>query len=773
MKKQKRLLAALLALTLVLGLAAPCTAAEGEPEMPVQDDPVSTVETTVTPTTPTTPADTPDTPAETPDTPADTPDTPSETPDTPADTPDTPADTQDTPADTQDTPADTPDTPADTPDTPADTPDTPAETPDTPADTPDTPAETPDTPADTPDTPAETPDTPADTPDTPADTPDTPADTPDTPADTPDTPADTPDTPAETPDTPADTPDTPPTTPTDPETPTTPTPPTEPVDPTVPPAPTQEELDAAQKAQEEAAEREALLSQLSALLSPEEYQTLTEREPSLEELRALKASLDEAREKEELIRRLRELLPEEEQAALETMSLEELRATLSQAEAEKKAEEERLAAEAAEREALLTQLSALLSPEEYQALIERDPSLEELRALKASLDEVREKEELIQQLRELLPEEEQEGLEDLSLDELYALLQEIMLKQELFPILLADAAVIDITIQEPPPIQINPYKLTISSFTDGSPTGDHSTDDSIISKPCLITSNTQAEVKVTATATARATGGAKLMNQSTRSDDVMAAHQRDERNIFLFLELKNLTGPAQLDTAGWTTDPVNFHPSNSAVVIPRSESRTAELTIPAAGATPSYAAYRIGGDCSPASYLGEWKAGTLTDVDGTLVPGEADGAEIKIVFTFTAQQFYEVRFAVEHASYDSGFVNPELIAVTVDGVNVPLSMEDGKLVSGPVQALAGRDLTFNVQSSTQPTENYTSYSSLDRIVASIDPETAGYPKELFYSGDEGEADSISEDLTFSANTIPVGAVITVTVTVYEAYYWIK
>ncbi len=717
MKKQRRLLAALLALNLVLGLAAPCAAA-GDPTT----EPSAQTETPEQTGTETAPEAAPDQePIPTPEpTPA-----PEPTPDP------EPTTDLESPADTEN-PSTDPENPGTNPGnlgTDLENPGTDPENPGTDPDNPDTTPETPDNPSENPDAP--------------------------------------------------------------PETPTTPT---EPADPIVPPVSTQEELDAAQKAQEEAAEREALLSQLRELLPEEEQAALEEmsleelralkasldgvrekeelirqlrellpeeeqaalEEMSLEELRALKASLDETREKEELIRQLRELLPEEEQAALEAMSLEELRSALSQAEAEKKAEEARLAAEAAEREALLSQLSGLLSPEEYQALTEKGPSLEELRALKTSLEEAQEKEELIQQLREILPEDEQEGLEELSLDELYALLKKAMSAQGLLPMPLADAEILQVTVQNPPPIQINPYGLAIGGSTA-----------SLISQPCLITSNTQAEVEVTAVATAIATGGAKLMNQSTRSLEAMAAHKTDDRDIFLFLELKNLAG-SDPSAADWTTDPVSFRSSGSAAVIPRSGEGIAKLTIPAAGSSPSYAAFKIGGDCSKPSYMGEWKAGALIDVDGSLEPGEDDGAKITIVFTFTAQVFYNLQFVVQPYEYGPELSDLESIFITVGGEDVPFTAVDNtpNYASERVQALISED--FVVHTGVIPTENHSYYNAIYEITA-----TAGDNSYCLFTAEGKE--QMSTEQVFPVgdfSSLPANSDITITVTVLEVYYWI-
>ncbi len=349
---------------------------------------------------------------------------------------------------------------------------------------------------------------------------------------------------------------------------------------------------------------------------------------------------------------------------------------------------------------------------------------------------------------------------------------------------LAAAPVVHVTIQNPPPIQINPYGITIGGRTD-----------SLISQPCLITSTTEAEVELTAEATAVATGGAKIINQSTRSDAAIAAHQTDEREIFLFLELQNVADEAMSD-AVWTTGDNNSPDfsedrDRSYALIPRSESGTATIMMPAARGGSSYAAFRIGGDCSAASYMGEWKTGAWTDVDGTPVQGDDDGAEIRIVFTISPQLFYNVSFLVKPYTYNKTIVNPDKISVSLGGKGgTPVSLssftaEDGKpnlKSEAPVSISAVNDFAFNVETSPPPTVNHTDYSAIYEVAVDILPadgqppddsyqlqEDGSYHKQL-YTGKGKPTKSVSEDFQFDANSIRPNSTVTVTIQVAITYY---
>lgn len=232
----------------------------------------------------------------------------------------------------------------------------------------------------------------------------------------------------------------------------------------------------------------------------------------------------------------------------------------------------------------------------------------------------------------------------------------------------------------------------------------------------------------------------------------------------------------QVDENG---EPIRDVPEQrDAVIIPRNDSGTAEIMMPAAGDNPSYAAFKIGGDCSKPSYMGEWKEGQWTDDgNGELVKGEDDGAKITIVFTFTSQQFYQIRFVVEPFFFDDQLFQPEQISVTAGGKVIPFNQQkDGdnviKMESDFIPVSAGQAFTCVMKSSDAfPTESPSHYSTFHLIVAeTVTEDGVSSEQELFYAGDYDENWSISEEFTFEAGTVPVNAEITVTITVFKASY---
>ncbi len=251
---------------------------------------------------------------------------------------------------------------------------------------------------------------------------------------------------------------------------------------------------------------------------------------------------------------------------------------------------------------------------------------------------------------------------------------------------LAAAPVLDVRIENPPEaIQVNPYNIQINGKTD-----------SIITTPCVIKNYTEAEVEVTAVASGTATGGVTLVGESTRSGKAPGG-----KDMFLFLEMKTGTSD-NFDGADWKTAASftgNYQeegesPSAAGVLIPGvGNSQPATITMAAGSETnPSYAAFKIGGDCSAPAYYGEWQDTTTVGgwVDGqwvtTPVPG--DGANITIVFTFTPLVGKcTVKFAMQDG-YGKTITSNYPVQFFVDG-------KDVTTVTNEVQV--GADFVFTVR----------------------------------------------------------------------------
>jgi len=260
------------------------------------------------------------------------------------------------------------------------------------------------------------------------------------------------------------------------------------------------------------------------------------------------------------------------------------------------------------------------------------------------------------------------------------------------PAMLAAAASntspIEVTISNLYDVQVNPYEMRIAI-----PDGSGYSSDSLVSAPCLITSKTSSQLKVTATATATPTGGVTLVGSSARS----LVKAPEERKMFLFLELQNLGHSSSLSSLSWQ-DAASFRAEDTAVVIPPSpnDSSTASILMePGSAASPSYAAFKIGGDCSEPSYYGEWQSAQSGGqwVDGVwqnVETAQEDGVKIHIVFTFASQDTYTITLDLRHMASQtiSGY------EITADG----RSYSSGSTIT---KVKCGEDFVLNISIAEQ------------------------------------------------------------------------
>jgi len=242
-------------------------------------------------------------------------------------------------------------------------------------------------------------------------------------------------------------------------------------------------------------------------------------------------------------------------------------------------------------------------------------------------------------------------------------------------------------------IQINPYNMAVDGSTD-----------SLITKPIVLKSTTDAQVEVTATASVRTKGGVTLVGQSARGGAT------NERNVFLFMELQNRCDPS--GAASWTdpalyTDLLNPDAGNQRTRIPEpGQTQSKPITFTMDKGTnsdgtpnPTYAALKIGGDCSVPVSLTTWKSASEGYFDGTQwVPTEEDGVEVTVIFTFTAAandeaSKYDVIFKFQDFWDGGANYVTEVGTITANGSDI----------TGGTKWLTGEPLNFHCQT-IQPAE---------------------------------------------------------------------
>ncbi len=235
-------------------------------------------------------------------------------------------------------------------------------------------------------------------------------------------------------------------------------------------------------------------------------------------------------------------------------------------------------------------------------------------------------------------------------------------------------------------IIVNPYRMVMQSQG-----GTTTTNESIVSDPCLITSETVAPLVIHATASVAVQGGVQVA-----LEPIEKVGNNYAKSVFLFLELQELNSSNVNDVknpAGWTKS-VDFTAATNLVQILQSGSGTATITIPAATDTPSYAAVKISGDCSLPDQSNPWVP--VAENEGDVV----DGFSVTVTFSFEIIADFTVRFHFMDISESYDTLESwepvkgtwDQVGVFVNGTKVQPYMESNMEYKYNV----GQDLEINV-----------------------------------------------------------------------------
>ncbi len=240
------------------------------------------------------------------------------------------------------------------------------------------------------------------------------------------------------------------------------------------------------------------------------------------------------------------------------------------------------------------------------------------------------------------------------------------------PALAAESdALIKVSVSNLYDLIVNPYRMAVETQ------GGTVTSDSIASDPCLITSETAAALVISATAYVTVQGSVKVA-----LEPIERAGNDYAKSVFLFLELKKLDS-GELEGVAWTKS-ADFESGTSCVQILQSGSGTATVTVPDATDGPTYAAFKISGDCSYPDGTNPWV--TVAQNEGDVV----DGFSVTVTFSFSVEAYCTVRYHFwEHNYQDYGQTEFEEVAqwrpiygtwddvgVFVNGEKVEGSVED-------------------------------------------------------------------------------------------------